>query len=186
MRIRWSHPERMTRLVLALLFVIPTAATASPVHADAEVDPTAYVLSGYSLHVGLGYERLRLDVGNFALAVPRAIHGNDAFDIGFDGFGAKLQWFPLAEQRRLVVGVDAGFAHVRVARRGTDLAVRDAQLQAGVDVGYRFAIARGVYVTPWLGLGHAFGARTVMLGGATYVPQRTLVFPAIHLGVAFR
>jgi hypothetical protein len=176
----------MTRLALAFFLLIPATATAEPVHADAEVDPTAYVLSGYSLHVGLGYQRLRLDLGNFALAVPRAIHGNDAFDIGFDGFGAKLQWFPLAEQRRLVVGVDAAVAHVRVARRDTELAVSDGQLQAGVDVGYRFAIAHGIYVTPWLGIGHAFGARTVMLGGATYVPQRTLVFPAIHLGVAFR
>ena len=176
----------MTRLVLALLLLLPAVATASPVHADAEVDPTAYVLSGYSLHVGVGYEHLRVDLGNFALAVPRAIHGNDAFDIAFDGFGVKLQWFPLAEQRGLVIGVDAAVARVLVARRDSDLAVRDGQLQAGVDIGYRFAIARGVYVTPWLGVARAFGARTVMLDGATYTPQRTLVFPAIHVGVAFR
>src|SRR5688500_19215795 len=77
-------------------------------HADMEVDPTAYVLDGYSLHVGLGWKRLRVDLGAFALAVPAAIHGNDGFSAAFDGFGAKLQYFPLRPQRGLFVGGDAG------------------------------------------------------------------------------
>jgi len=175
----------MTKLAL-LLLMAPTIAAASPLHADAELDPTAYVLSGYSLHVGVGYQRLRVDAGNFALAVPGWVHGNDAFDVAFDGYGAKLQLFPLAEQRGLVVGIDAGYARVTVARRGTQMAVRDGQLQAGVDVGWRFPIVDHFYATAWLGVGRAFGARSVTLGDATFQPTRTVVFPAIHLGYAFR
>ena len=185
MQIRWVHVERMTKLAL-LLLAIPAIATASPLHADAELDPTAYALSGYSLHVGIGYQRLRVDAGNFALAVPGWVHGNDAFDVAFDGYGAKLQLFPLAEQRGLVVGVDAAYPRVLVERRGTQMAVRDGQLQAGVNVGWRFPIVDRLYATAWLGIGRAFGARDVTLGDATFRPSRTVVFPAIHVGYAFR
>ncbi|MFO0658259.1 MAG: hypothetical protein U0165_00270 [Polyangiaceae bacterium] len=80
----------------ALSFLVTTPATAAPTatepsstdttapartsefHADFEVDPTAYVLDGYSLHVGLGQGRFRLDLGAFAMKVPGAIHGNKA------------------------------------------------------------------------------------------------------------
>src|SRR5882724_10999675 len=94
----------------------PAAPQASPFHADVEVDPTAYVLDGDSIHVGLGYRQFRLDLGVFALALPQFAHGDDGFDVSFGGFGAKLQWFPLAEQRGLVVGVDGGYTRV-LARR---------------------------------------------------------------------
>jgi hypothetical protein len=177
----------MHRTALVILLVLARTAAASPAfHADAEVDPTAYALSGYSLHVGIGIDRARLDLGNFALAVPEFVHGNTAFDIAFDGYGAKLQLFPFAEQRGLVVGIDAAYTHVLVARRDTTMAVRDGQLQAGVNIGYRLPLVDRLYATAWLGVGHAFGARTVTLDGASYEPARLVVFPAIHVGYAFR
>jgi hypothetical protein len=176
---------RTTLLVLGLL-VSHTAAADPALHADAEVDPTAYALSGNSLHVGIGYRAWRLDVGNFGLALPRWVHGNDDFDVAFDGYGLKLQRFLFAEQRGLFVGVDAGVVRTVVERRGTDLAARDLQLNAGVAAGYRFAIHDRFYATAWLGVGRVFGARTVTLDGARFEPQRTTVFPAIHVGYRFR
>jgi hypothetical protein len=175
----------MKNILLALL-AIASPAAASPFHADAEVDPTAYALSGNSIHVGLGYDRFRLDLGNFALAVPRWVTGNDDYNVSFDGYGIKLQMFPLAEQRGLVVGVDAAYARVLAERRGTEMAVRDGQVQVGVDVGYRIPIAHGFYATPWLGVSHAFSTRDVTLAGATFHPMSLVVFPAIHLGYSFR
>jgi hypothetical protein len=185
MRLRWAHLEGMKTVILAVL-AVSSAASADPFHADFELDPTAYALSGNSIHVGLGTGRYRLDLGNFALAVPRWVTGNDAYDVSFDGYGAKLQMFPLAEQRGLFVGVDAAYARVLAERRGTEMAVRDGEVQVGVDAGYRMPIAHGFYASAWLGVSRAFGASDVTLAGATYHPMRIVVFPAIHLGYSFR
>jgi hypothetical protein len=173
----------MKSFVLALT-VATSAASASPFHADAELDPTAYVLSGSSLHVGLGYDRYRLDVGNFALAVPQFVHGNDGNDVSFDGFGMKLQVFADPLQRGAFAGVDINLAR-ELVRRGS-LADRYDQLQVGIDGGYRFAIGDRIYVTPWLGVSYAFGARDVMLETATTKAMHVVVFPAIHIGCRFR
>src|SRR5262249_36602744 len=157
---------------------ISSAASADPFHADVELDPTAYALSGNSIHVGLGYDRFRLDLGNFALAVPRWVTGNDAYDVSFYGYGAKLPMFPLAEQRGWFVGVDAAYARVLAERRGTEMAVRDGQVQVGVDTGYRIPVTHGFYASAWLGVGYAFSASDVTLAGATFRPMHVVVFPA--------
>lgn len=167
----------------------PEAAPDAPpeaFHADVELDPIAYALDGNSIHVGLGWRRLRLDLGNFAMAVPRLVHGNDDFEVAFHGYGAKLQWFPLAEQRGLFVGVDAAVVRARIDRRGSDASAQQVQLGGGVHVGYRIALPAGFYATPWIGVGYQLGAEDVMLGGATYEASSLVIFPTIHLGYRFR
>jgi len=176
-----------TCLVLAsFLTGAAAAADPAPLHVDAEVDPTAYALSGNSIHVGLGYRRYRLDVGNFALALPQWVHGDDGFDVSFEGYGAKLQVFPFAEQRGLVAGVDAAWTHLLIQRQGTDLAVRQDQLGVGVHVGYRISVIDRLYVTPWIGVGYQLGTRDVTLADVTYQRMRISVFPAVHVGYRFQ
>ena len=41
---------------------------------------------------------MRIDLGAYAMAVPRFIHGNKSFDQSFDGFGVKLQYFLFADR----------------------------------------------------------------------------------------
>jgi len=163
----------------------PRPAATSPWHADAEIDPTAYALSGNSLHVGLGYRRFRLDLGNFAMAMPSPLV-TDGFDVRFDGFGAKLQAFPLAEQRGLFVGIDAAVVRAHVHRQGSDLTARQTLVGAGVHVGYRFQVVDRLYVSPWIGVDYQLGADDVTLGGATYQGRAVTVFPAVHVGYRFR
>jgi hypothetical protein len=172
--------------VLAAAPESPENSDAETFHADAEIDPTAYVLSGYSLHVGLGWERARLDLGAFALDVPEFVHGNEDFDVSFNGYGIKLQYFLFAEQRGAFVGVDGAVTRSLVRRKGTDLASLDTQVSAGVNAGYRFELGAGFYVTPWIGVGTLFGAGDVTLGGETFEQSPWLVFPAIHVGYRFR
>lgn len=159
-------------------------ATRSSFHADFEVDPTAYALSGYSLHVGLGWKRLRLDLGAFAMALPDFAKSDDSFEVSFDGFGSKLQYFVLAEQRGLFVGVDAGVARPLVQRG--ELASKDSQYSIGVNAGYRFDLGAHLYATPWLGVSYAFSAEDVTLGGTTYEQSPVTIFPAAHVGYRFR
>ena len=155
-------------------------------HADAEVDPTAYVFGGYSVHVGLGYRNLRLDVGAFAMDLPEFVHGNDGFDASMNGFGLKLHYFPFAEQRGAFVGVDAGLVRILVRREGTSLASQQTQLSTGVHAGYRFLLPANLYVTPWIGVSRGFNVRDVTLGDATFDSNPLSVFPAVHLGYRFR
>lgn len=171
-----------TALVAATL---PTTAIASPVHGDLEIDPTAYALSGNSLHVGIGLGHLRVDLGCFAMALPQFVHGDDGFDVSFDGFGAKLQWFPRAEQTGFFAGVDGGVLRVLAERRGTDLAARDVVFGVGVHAGYRITLPASFYVTPWIGVGYNVGTDAIILDGKTYAPSAFTVFPAVHLGYRF-
>jgi hypothetical protein len=158
----------------------------SPYHVDAEVDPTAYVLSGYSLHLGLGYRRVRLDFGAYAIDIPEFMHGNQGFDAAFNGFGLKLQLFVLGEQRGPFVGVDFGVSRVLVVRSATNESDRQTQLGPGVNLGWRISLPAGFYVTPWVGVSYAFNSRDVMLGGAKFASNPVTVFPAIHLGYRFQ
>jgi hypothetical protein len=169
----------------------PAAATvaapsASDFHADFEVDPTAYVLSGHSLHVGLGWKKLRLDLGAFALALPAAMTGHNDFDVAFDGYGIKLQYFPFAEQRGAFVGLDAGLARPFVRRKGTDLAVRATEYSAGINFGWRFMFFERFYATAWLGISRPLAREPVTLAGSTYQGSAVTFFPAVHLGYRFR
>jgi hypothetical protein len=152
-------------------------------HVDAEVDPTAYVLSGYSLHLGVGYRRVRLDLGAYAMALPSFASPNDAFDASFDGFGAKLQLFLLEEQTGPFVGVDAGVSRLLVERSGQ--AERQTQIGTGAHAGWRIGLPAGFYATPWIGVTYIWNTAPVSLAGATFEPSRVTVFPAIHLGYRF-
>jgi hypothetical protein len=162
------------------------AASGRTFHADVEVDPTAYILDGFSLHAGLGWNAFRLDLGVFAMAVPRAVHGQDGFDQSFDGYGLKFQWFPFHKQSGLFTGVDAGMARSLITRRENQLAHRDRQASVGIHGGYRLEITGGLYATAWLGLGYAVGTEEVVLDDRTFKPNPWTVFPAIHIGYHLR
>jgi hypothetical protein len=174
----------MKSFIAAVLLALTAAASASPFHADAEIDPTAYALSGNSIHVGLGYGRLRLDLGNFAIALPRFFTGNDGFDASFDGWGLKLQLFTSAEDHGLFVGIDGGINRMLIQRG--DFAARETQPGVGVQVGYRLMITDHFYATPWIGVGYQFNAGDVTLDGATFKSTPISVYPAVHLGYQFR
>lgn len=191
MRKRFGHGGAMSSqyllsIALGTLAAAADVATAAPLHVDAEIDPTAYVLSGNSIHVGIGTGKLRVDLGNFALAVPEFVHGNDGFDAAFDGYGVKLQLFPFSdEQHGMFAGVDGGVSRVLVQRQGTDLAARHTEVGFGVHIGYRISIVDRFYATPWIGVGYQFGAKDATLAGATYKSTSFNIFPAVHLGYQF-
>lgn len=181
--------QRPTSLLVFALVTLalggPGVAAAGPIHGDVEIDPTAYALSGNSIHVGIARDHLRVDLGNFALALPQWVHGDDGFDVSFDGFGAKLQYFPRLDQHGAFFGIDGGLLRVLAERQGTDLAARQTQVGLGVHVGYRIALPEGFYVTPWIGVSYQLGASDVTLADRTYAPSSISVFPAIHVGYQF-
>lgn len=183
-------------VALAILALSTSAARAEQIgvsmtsdprfHLDLEVDPTAYVFSGYSLHAGLGWKRVRLDLGAFGMDVPSFAQSNRDYDVSFSGFGAKLQYFAFGEQQGGFFGVDGGMIWALAERTGLQMASRDRQVSVGVNAGWRFTLADHLYATPWLGVSYAFGTQSTTLGGSTFEPARVNVFPAVHLGYRFQ
>jgi len=163
-----------------------TAAEASPFHLDLEVDPTAYAFSGFSVHVGLGWRDIRLDLGTFGMDIPEFFHGNEGWSASFAGAGAKLQWFPLATQHQLFVDVSGGVSRQRVELRATGASSSETAWAAGLDAGWRFLLPYGFYATPWAGVSVDFDADDVMLDGQRYQKRAVVPFAAVHLGYRFR
>lgn len=179
---------------IALVFWIVSAAVVSADaprspsvwHADFEIDPIAYALSGHSLHVGLGHGPWRLDLGNFAADVPAFLESDDAFRSSASGFGVKLQYFPFVDQKGLFVGVQGDFARTSVRERGSDLAASRFGVSTGLCAGLRIPLPAGLYISPWLVVSYAFGRDDVVLGDVRYdMSGAWEVLPFIHLGYHF-
>jgi hypothetical protein len=176
-----------TLLALTSAAAIARAEVSEPaLHLDLEVDPTAYLMSGYSLHAGVGWRRLRVDLGAYAMDVPGFLHGNDGFDASFAGAGAKLQYFPLAAQRGLFVDVGFGVSRREVVRADTGATASDVVTSLGASAGYRFGLPYGFYATPWAGINVDLDHRELTVDGRTFAMSRVTPFAAIHVGYRFR
>jgi hypothetical protein len=183
----------MTKPTL-LLALLTTAALLSPaaadvpadLRADAEIDPTAYALGGYSLHVGAGAGRVRVDLGAFALDVPDFVHGNDGFSSSFHGYGAKLQVFASPARRGAFAGIGLGLVEQTVRRDGSASAAFDTQGSIDLHVGWRFELPAQLYATAWIGGGRTIGEDDLVVDGEAFDQSPWTVFPAVHLGYRLR
>lgn len=170
-------------LTLAVTAATTGTAAAEPVRADVELDPTAYVFAGHSLHAGLARGHWRLDLGNFAMDLPAFAHADDGVDVSFAGYGVKLQYFRRAARRGWFAGADAGVVRVDAEHAGA--VAHHRQVSFGVHGGYRIALPADFYATLWLGVSYQLGADPMHVAGATYTPDRVQLFPALHLGRTF-
>lgn len=157
----------------------------SRLHLDLETDPTAFVFGGYSLHAGIGWKHLRLDLGAYAMDMPGFMESNEGFESSFRGAGAKLQLFLFDEQEGGFVGVDGGLLHLRADLEGGAAHASQDQIGVGVNLGWRFALPYGLYATPWLGVGYSPNATDMLVDGKSYRANAVTCFPAVHLGYRF-
>lgn len=159
-----------------------SATSAASTHLDVETDPTAFALAGNSLHVGLGRGNWRVDLGNFGLKLPSFAVGNDNFNVRFDGFGSKLQYFVRPSQRGWFVGLEGAVTRVAITHQASDVTSLRTQVGVGVQAGFRIMLTDHLYATPWLGVGYQLGARDAVIDGARYANPTISVFPAVHVG----
>jgi len=162
------------------------SATLDDLGLDVEVDPLAYVMAGYSAHLGVGLDRFRLDAGVFGVDLPEGLHGNPGFQVRMDGVGAKFDVFVLDPRRQgLFAGVQLD--HVAADLRAPD-GSRDRAQRAvlGARVGWRLAVIEGLFVSPWIAVTHTLGARDRDVGDARFVESRWGLFPTVHLGYRWR
>jgi hypothetical protein len=81
---------RTGAIFAALLVLLSPSRAAAQV--EVEIDPAAYALNGFSLHVARVFGPTRLNVGTFGIDVPRVFHGNDGWRSRMRGAGVKWDY----------------------------------------------------------------------------------------------
>lgn len=168
---------------ISIMAATPTMAVASSLQWDVEVDPIAYALDGYSLHVGLSPNFGRLDLGLFAMRLPDEVVGNENFEASFRGAGLKWDFSPISSQG-LFLGIDGGWSEQRFVHLPTDREIIRHEYGYGVRTGYRM-IFSSLTVTPWLGISYNPKSDDVVVGDDILKRQKWVPFPTVHIGYMF-
>lgn len=175
----------MTSMLLSSLLVATTPAPATnPLRLDIEIDPIAYALDGFSLHVGLGKGRYRLDLGAFGLELPEAIHGQEDFRSSFAGYGAKLDVFLHDDGWGPFMGLEGGFTTMTIVDTLSSQSAEDRAFGGGLRAGWRIQLPSSFYITPWVGVGYRF-SEDPQIAGRTYENSPITNFPTVHFGHRF-
>jgi hypothetical protein len=170
-----------------LLLIFTGSARTAFAQVHVEIDPIAFALDGFSLHVGQSVRRVRGDAGIFGIDVPKSFEANSGWTTRARGAGLKLD-FVSAESDSWFAGIVSNVTHAEHTLQRTSHTVRDTQLTFGPRLGYRWfpsGAASSFYLSPWVSADYAPNARALTVDGATYVPSRWQLFPTVHLGWRF-
>ncbi|RAL25147.1 hypothetical protein DL240_02745 [Lujinxingia litoralis] len=162
-----------------------TSERSAPLRADVEIDPIAYAFGGFSLHVGLRFSRVRIDLGAFAATLPEAMHRNPEFDAAMRGFGMKLDVYLWDDQTGPFAGIEAGVLTSTVFERDSGVASEVTRIAPGLRLGWMIPITGGFYALPWVGVGYTPGVDDRVVAGKTFTESPWTLFPTVHLGYRF-
>jgi len=187
MNTRTRFPDSRTLTFVLTVGLVATFASAAPLRAqvEVEVDPIAYALNGFSLHLAKVIGPTRLNVGTFGIDVPSVYHGNDGWDSSMRGAGVKWDYVG-ASADGFFAGVDGGYMRTRYSL-GSELprVTRDI-IGVGMRAGYRLPVGLGgLYVAPWLGVSYQFDGDEVSIGESRFDRSPIAVFPTVHVGWRF-
>jgi hypothetical protein len=176
--------------VCKIILLCATFSLLSPfAHAqwEAEADPTAYALMGFSVHLGHSIfdGRSRLQFGAFGAETPEWIHGNSGFTEDSRGVTFKVDYFPLRPLSGLFVGGDSNYARVRYELKETHERIYRNIVGVGPRVGYRFNFGKHLYFSPWVSMDYQCNAKDVTISRKIFREARYSLFPAVHLGWRF-
>jgi len=151
---------------------------------DLEVDPIAYGLNGYSLHLGLGQENFRFDLGVFGLEMSDSFTSNENFEVDFEGYGVKLDYL-FGSYQRGFVGIQAASSKVGYKLKSSGTKKRLTQVSFGPRVGYRFILDNNITITPWIALDFNLDKEDIIIDNEKYEADLVTIFPTVHLGWRF-
>lgn len=148
---------------------------------DIEIDPTAYLFGGHSVHFGFGGDNFRFDIGTFGMELPDSFNNDENYDLEFDGFGVKLDYL-FGRYDGWFVGVEANSSDVTYTRKSTNETATRTQVSLGPRFGYRIMYTENITITPWLGINLNLEYDDVILDGERYERESVTFFPAVHIG----
>jgi len=163
-------------------------------HFEFETDPIAFILKGYSAHLGYQTGHFRWDVGVYGVEVPSFFSGYDNFDIRSNGAGIKLDYL-FQKRKGLLVGIESNISRERVSPKSNDdkdLTKRFTNVSLGMRVGYRWMLGskkndyKGLYIFPWVSfLSVNLNPQSAIIQGEEYKQKTFSIFPTVHFGYSF-
>ncbi|MDH5378851.1 MAG: hypothetical protein OEX00_11040, partial [Gammaproteobacteria bacterium] len=113
------------------------------------------------------------------------VRDNPAFDVRMDGFGLKLDYQGESDQGWFA-GVDLDRTRERYSRAGFDSKATRQSLLLGMRGGYRYAVNKQLFVSPWFGMSANIGDKSrVQIGDEHYTPAQWQPFATMHVGMVF-
>lgn len=159
---------------------------------EAEVDPIAYMLKGYSFHGIYVRNKVRTDLGVFGIMQPGGYSGNEGFQTKTKGVGLKINYL-LDEKEHWFAGIGMGYAGNDIRYNETGERKTQETVSIGVHAGYRWfmfskneSALKNLYVTPWMSVDYNKTLNDVKFDGAVYNQKSFTLFPTIHIGYRFK
>jgi len=150
-----------------------------------EVDPLAYIVSGYSFHSGFQCQRYRAQAGIFSAEIPRAMSDNRNYTVQQYGYGFKVDYL-LHSKDGWFAGIEYSSTTISYRLRSAGMEKKRPAKLIGVRAGYQFIFTRGVYLTPWVGLmRNVSDTSAVVISGEKYNVNTFVLFPTVHIGIQF-
>jgi len=183
----------ITLITIVILFIYSPESHAQEKEAarlEVEVDPLAYVLNGYSVHLGVTYGKFRSSVGTFRIKQPSFQLDNEAFSVYSSGFDLKTDYL-FGKTKGFHAGIQLTYGKDKIGLKESADRENLWGLNIGARGGYRFMFGKaenkykGFYINPWLALIYSTNAKTISKGGEEYKQPSAFIFPAVHIGWRF-
>ena len=171
------------RLVVAFMFMLFNVHFAHSF--EVAIDPVPFLLKGYSLHLAQTIGDKRFDIGVFKLEAGDDIHGNDNFDMAFEGVGIKYDHL-FNHYQGVFVGWELNVADVTYTHTKSKDVFERTVITTAPRLGYRFVKDNNFTITPWLALDILlYDGNSVESDGDSFENEKVQLFPSIHFGYKF-
>ncbi|MCF0041291.1 hypothetical protein [Dyadobacter fanqingshengii] len=157
---------------------------------ELEADPIAYILNGYSFHVGYTLGHVRFDAGVFGIKQPKFALENEQFSVKSSGFGIKADYLFRAN-KGFFLGLQSDYGTDRMGLKNTAVRQEAESIMLGLRTGYRFMFGKkenqykGLYLVPWVALINTLDPADIMENDQRYEQKKWSLFPTVHLGYRF-
>ncbi len=177
-------------IMVMMGFALPALAQKSQ-RFEAEIDPIAYVLKGYSLHGIFVKNRLRTDLGLFGIEQPEGYSGNDGYQVKSNGVGLKVNYL-LDKKEHWFSGLGVGYTNNEIVKKEAQQSDRQGVMSVGAHIGYRWFLFgkkenawRNLYLTPWMSVDYNMPVTSVKFESEGYLQKAFSIFPTVHIGYRF-
>jgi hypothetical protein len=166
-------------------------------HVELEADPIAFILHGYSIHLGYESGHLRWDAGIYGAREPSFFTGYNNFNIKSDGAGIKMDYL-FHKRKGLLLGLESDISREQVSLKPTgpdphpDISRTFTNVSFSMRIGYRCMLSgrhngyKGLYIFPWVSfLSVTVNPQSASLAGQEYRQDTFSYFPTVHIGYSF-
>ncbi|HEX6496373.1 MAG TPA: hypothetical protein VF018_12865 [Acidobacteriaceae bacterium] len=170
--------------LLVAVAVLPAIGRAQ---VEVEADPTAYALNGYSVHVGVPFQRRnRVQAGVYGYDLPSFYGVASGFRERGNGATFKYDRFLRHRTAGFFAGADGNYTRTRYTLKATDHSTDRGDVTIGPRIGYRWDIGPHLYVTPWFSCGYILNlGDAVVIDGKKADRNSFGYFPTLHIGWRF-